>query len=76
MWVLRCAAEVVPALPAGLLGQLLEGTSVTADAVLVHPGVRLREDPQAETAEFVLHNVGVVLLVCGMNVVLDGVVLL
>lgn len=80
MWLLRCVADSAPVLLVGLLEQLLEGATVTgmvaADAVAVHPGVRLREEPQAEIAEFVLHNVGVILLVCGMNVVLDGVVLL
>jgi len=76
-WVLRCAAVRSLALFVGLLGQLLVGVTVTTvDAVLVQPGVRLREEPQAEIAEFVLQNVGVVLLVCGMKLVLDGVVLL
>mmetsp|Transcript_120568 Transcript_120568/g.240062 ORF Transcript_120568/g.240062 Transcript_120568/m.240062 type:complete len:81 (-) Transcript_120568:732-974(-) len=80
MWVLRCAADSAPARFVGLLGQLPDGATVTgtatAGAVPVHPGVRLKEEPQAETAEFVLHNVGVALAVCGMNVLLDGVALL
>jgi len=81
MWVLRCAVASAAALLAGLPGQLLEDATATgmatADGVLVHPGVRLREEPQAEMAELVLHKVvGVVILVCGMNVVFDGVALL